>query len=304
MIASASTRVNRSLTLEYTDLSREPGRITTELLFQTRRSLFYRFFGLGPQSAPEDESSYVRTYVFGLASVHYNLPWNLAAGFTAEARRDWVDPSKGFSELPSIEERFPAIPGLDGGALLSVGPSLRFDTRERAEYSDFGLGVRAVSRVRRGVARFRSLRPPAARQPGAGARGELAAGGRAVAGQPTPPAASDLPFYYLSSLGGELAAARIQRGPLHRSRGLGGGPGAADPDPAHRPVRCGQPTGGWIRSWPPVRYSDADAHPFSKVRLAGGVGFRVFVPPNVLGRVDLAWGGEGLKAYVVLGYPF
>jgi hypothetical protein len=34
-----------------------------------------------------------------------------------------------------------------------------------------------------------------------------------------------------------------------------------------------------------------------------GLGFRAWVHPNILGRVDAAYGGEGLKFYVVLGYP-
>jgi hypothetical protein len=34
------------------------------------------------------------------------------------------------------------------------------------------------------------------------------------------------------------------------------------------------------------------------------VGLRAWVHPNIVGRVDLAYGGEGIRAYVVLGYPF
>jgi hypothetical protein len=45
---------------------------------------------------------------------------------------------------------------------------------------------------------------------------------------------------------------------------------------------------------------DIVSHP----RIAGGAGFRGWVRPNVLGRVDVAYGGEGFRAYVVLGYPF
>jgi len=43
---------------------------------------------------------------------------------------------------------------------------------------------------------------------------------------------------------------------------------------------------------------------FSNTKLAGGVGFRAWVHPNVVGRVDVADGGEGLLTYVELGYPF
>ena len=31
---------------------------------------------------------------------------------------------------------------------------------------------------------------------------------------------------------------------------------------------------------------------------------RMWIHPDILGRVDLAYGGEGLRAYVVLGYPY
>jgi hypothetical protein len=48
------------------------------------------------------------------------------------------------------------------------------------------------------------------------------------------------------------------------------------------------------------RTSNFVSHP----RVAGGVGFRGWVQPTVLGRVDLAYSGEGFRAYVVLGYPF
>jgi hemolysin activation/secretion protein len=47
-------------------------------------------------------------------------------------------------------------------------------------------------------------------------------------------------------------------------------------------------------------FDAALSHP----QLAAGVGFRAFVHPNVLGRVDVANGGEGFKFYVELGYPY
>jgi hypothetical protein len=42
----------------------------------------------------------------------------------------------------------------------------------------------------------------------------------------------------------------------------------------------------------------------SHPRVAAGVGFRALVRPNVLGRVDVATGGEGWKVYVEIGYPY
>ena len=42
----------------------------------------------------------------------------------------------------------------------------------------------------------------------------------------------------------------------------------------------------------------------SRPKLALGLGLRAFVRSNVLGRIDLAAGGEGLKVYVELGCPY
>jgi len=35
-----------------------------------------------------------------------------------------------------------------------------------------------------------------------------------------------------------------------------------------------------------------------------GIGFRAVVRPNIVGRVDMGVGNEGLKMFVGLGYPF
>jgi hypothetical protein len=42
----------------------------------------------------------------------------------------------------------------------------------------------------------------------------------------------------------------------------------------------------------------------SHVRYSVGIGLRAWVHPNLLGRVDLAYAGEGIRAYIVLGYPY
>ena len=43
---------------------------------------------------------------------------------------------------------------------------------------------------------------------------------------------------------------------------------------------------------------------FSYPRVAVGAGFRAWVHPNVVGRIDVANGGEGWKVYVEIGYPY
>src|ERR1700682_2176389 len=47
-IASASTRINSNLLIQWRDLPRLPGAFTTEAELRWQRSAFYRFFCLGP----------------------------------------------------------------------------------------------------------------------------------------------------------------------------------------------------------------------------------------------------------------
>lgn len=43
---------------------------------------------------------------------------------------------------------------------------------------------------------------------------------------------------------------------------------------------------------------------FDDIQPVGGLGMRAVVPPNVVGRVDIAVGTEGYSVYTMLGYPF
>ena len=56
-------------------------------------------------------------------------------------------------------------------------------------------------------------------------------------------------------------------------------------------IATGQVFGAW---------KEILAHP----RVSGGVGLRAFVRPRLVGRVDLAYGGEGFEVYVDIGYPY
>jgi hemolysin activation/secretion protein len=49
---------------------------------------------------------------------------------------------------------------------------------------------------------------------------------------------------------------------------------------------------------------DRLAEAASRPRFAAGVGFRAFVHPNIVGRIDVAGASEGLKVYVEIGYPY
>lgn len=51
-------------------------------------------------------------------------------------------------------------------------------------------------------------------------------------------------------------------------------------------------------------YNELSNLDFNHWQPVGGVGLRLFVPPNVVGRLDFAFGSEGFEMYTALGYPF
>jgi len=51
-------------------------------------------------------------------------------------------------------------------------------------------------------------------------------------------------------------------------------------------------------------FSSAAEFPLEHLHVAGGVGFRVVIHPQVVGYVDLGYGSEGFAAFTGLDYPF
>jgi hypothetical protein len=277
------------------------GHLSVEIVAQARRNLFFRFFGLGPESLASGESSYTRTTTLAEARVGVNLPWHLNPGVRVLVRRDWLTQHAVFN-LPEVQVAHPDAPGLDGAALGSLGLTLRYDTREGGDYAARGMAFEVAGSRAIGLAGFdhfwqvstqaRALVPETRFLTG-GARLWFS---RQLGGH-------DLPFYYQSSLGGEDLLRGfpddrfIDRGAWEveleqRLRVLETHIFHVDTEWRIDPfVAAGQ-----VFDQP----EDIASHP----RWAVGVGFRTFIRPNVLGRVDLAYASEGLRIYVVLGYPY
>jgi hypothetical protein len=301
-IVSASTHVNRSLRFDYRDVPGDVGRGTLEIQALARRNIFYRFFGFGPDTVHADQSSYIRE--LGLLSVRYGV--NLAPYFNLGARAGvrGDKPQEGtVQNLPSTFASYPGTPGLGGAALATIELSLRYDTRFRGDFGrsgfaselhaardigfDGGVSLWRLTWHTRGLLRETSFMTGAARlywtdQYGGG---------------------PNVPFYYRSMLGGDtLFRAFTEDRFIDR--------GAWEAEVEQRFLLFRTNWFGVTTDWrmdPFVAvgqvYPDA-AHIVSHVRPAAGVGFRAFVYPNVLGRVDVAYSSDGLVAFVLMGYPY
>jgi hypothetical protein len=301
LILAGSTHVNRSFRFDFRNVPGFPWSMTEEVQLLARRSLFYRFFGFGPDTTHADQSSYTRELALASARAGVNLAphWNL--GVRGGAR--WDKPQVGaVFGLPPTQLRYPGTPGLDGAALGTFELSLRFDTRDRGDYDVAGVaselhGARDFA-LKNGESFWRATwHTRVLWTEGAWARGAAHLYWTDESGGPR------VPFYYRSALGGDT----LFRG-FTDDRFIDRGAWEAEFEQRFRlfTTHLFHVTADW-RADPFVAvgqvYPELDSM-FSRVRKVIGLGLRSFVYPNVLGRVDLAYGSDGFVAYVILGYPY
>lgn len=300
VIGSASTRINYNLLVLWQHLPAGTGAWTDEAMVRIDRSAFDRFFGLGPDTAMAAESSYTGSRALATIRRGRNLIGPLNAGASAGIERDGID-DEGVPGLALSPEMFPAVSGMHGASVAWQGVDVRYDDRAGGDYTEQGVRLEASGALVEGLERS-----PAFGRFGAQARGvwpELDGLSGAARAAWTAVTDGDAPFYQQSSLGGSYlmrgftegrfvdrqawTAEAEQRIRLLQTRMFGVVTDwRADPF-----VAVGQVFGG---------FDSALSHP----QVAAGVGLRAFVRPNLVGRVDLATGGEGMKVYVEIGYPY
>jgi hypothetical protein len=300
-IVAASTHVNRSFRFDFRDVPGLPLRRTFEVQLLARKNIFYRYFGLGPDTIHAAQSSYTRALALGGARLGLNLLPHLNVGVRGGAR--WDRPERGaVFHLPPTQDLYPTAPGLAGAALATGELSIRFDTRDLGDYDVSGVaselhvardfGLSNAPSFWRLTWHTRVLVPEASFLTGAAHlywTDELGGAG--------------VPFYYRSALGGDV----LFRG-FTDDRFI---------DRAAWEAEAEQRFKLFSTHWFHV-IADWRADPFvaagqvfpdyanivSHVRWVAGLGLRAFVHPNILGRVDLAYSSDGFAAYVLLGYPY
>ena len=302
LIAAASTNVNRTLWTTYTDLPIECGRATLEIEGMVRRNIFFRYYGLGPESDQANQSSFTKATALSTVRWGWNLPAHFNLGARGTLRSDQPLRHPIFS-LPATQDLFPTAPGLSGASAIGAELSLRFDTRPVAEYSANGIASELRAGYAAGLSGFDHVWRVLFQLRGVlGEKSWLQSAGRVYwtteEGGPRP-----VPFYYQSTLGGENLLRGFPEGRFYdRAAWL------AEFEQRFRLLEThlfGVATDWRIDPFVGVgqvydKTADAVAHP----QVSVGVGVRAWVKPNVLGRVDIAYAGEGLNAYVVLGYPY
>jgi hypothetical protein len=300
VIGSVSTRINYQLVVSWRRLPTAAGTVTHEVVGRLERNAFARFYGIGPDTTADDESSYTAARALVGLRHGINLTDSLNIGLTLGVEHDGVE-DRGVPNLPLAPERFPDAPGMRGATLMSQGFELRYDDRVGGEFAERGYRVAAWVSLVEGIAGSPTfVRGGVQASALVSELDWLASAGRVYWNAVS---SSNAPFYQQSQLGGSQLLRGFpegrftdrqawtieleQRIRLYQSRFFG-----VVTDWRIDPfVAAGQVFHG---------VDDVVAHP----RLTVGAGVRLFVRPRLLARLDVATGGEGPSIYVDLGYPF
>jgi hypothetical protein len=301
-VLSGSTRTNWGGHLLWENAPVLQGEWTDRVLFRFGRNIFYRFFGIGADTEEGAQTSHTRlmedlTYRRGVNLLpHFNI------GVRGRLAQNQVQ-SIGVSGYPLSNQVFPTVPGMSSaGAIAEEQLDLYYDTRKSKDYSTEGFYAGLLTGPAQGITpgapRFWDTTVEAKELFTESDR--LQAGARVYVHYVNSP---QVPFYYQTSLGGSF----LMRGFIEdRFIDQGGWTAEFEQRIQLFQTHIYGVTADW-RVDPFVAVGQVfgdDTGPFSNVKVAEGLGFRAWVRPNVLGRVDVAYAGEGINTYVELGYPF
>jgi outer membrane protein assembly factor BamA len=297
---SVSSRVNWGTLFMWSNLPLDQGSQTDDVFFRLQRSVFFRFFGIGPDTVAGNETSHTRLRVDLAYRRGINIVRNFNIGARVELARDLVQ-NQTAPGFPFSRDVFPNTPGMSSASIFSQSLDIRYDTRPFQNYSLEGwygdLAFGPVEGLAGSPTYFASQaegRVVHEELPG------LSGGARFLVSYVT---STQTPFYYQSNLGGSDTL----RG-FTEDRFIDRGSWTLELEQRIRLFAThiyGVTTDWRVDPFITIGqvYHDFSGF-FSHVRVTEGLGFRAWVRPNVLGRIDVATGGEGLKVYVELGYPF
>ncbi|HVV51671.1 MAG TPA: BamA/TamA family outer membrane protein, partial [Polyangia bacterium] len=300
--AAASTHIDRTIWITYLDLPVERGRATLEVDALVRRNIFYRFFGLGPDSLESDQSSYTRTVAGLTARWGWNFPAHFNLGARGTVRGDSLLRNPIFG-LPATQDLFPTAPGIDGAGVAAGELSLRFDTRPAAEYSDTGVAAELRAAYDRPLTSFEPYWQLTGQARALYRENSFLQSAARVYWTRELGGGAEIPFYYQAILGGDS----LLRG-FPDDRFIDRAAWEAEIEQRFRLLEThifGVTTDWRVDPFVAAgQVYDRFAALASNVQVSVGAGLRAWVKPNVLGRVDVAYAGEGINVYVVLGYPY
>lgn len=310
-----SEKVERGIDFGYKHVAAGGGRYILAADFAAFNNPFARFFGFGNKTTEARETNYTSRELLAKLAVGLNLTPDFLIMWTERFRIVRVDEGV-VSSLPQIRQFFPAIPGIQGAQVLGHGLVFRYDTRNSQLIPTKGTYVNISAEFNQ----------------------NLQAGDENQWGHVTldarhliPHASGRMVFvsrFFFNGVFGQIERKRSQLGvPFYEQPALGG-------EDTLRAFGYNRFIGSWavlINLEERVRLLDktifdhdiglelapfvdigrvgrtgvdATRLLFTNVQVNPGIGLRLLALPSVVGRFDVAYGEDGMNAFVGLDYPF
>lgn len=300
--ASFAQRYDREITVRFFD-PHFLGKYYLEADFTYLKTPFGRFFGLGPRRTESNQSNFTsRNFKVDVATGYYLLDHLHLDMVTRFHTTDLLN--RAIEDLDDTLTRYGALANVVDSTNFINEIALVFDNRPEREYSTSGSQVR--------LAYFLSHKKLGSDKTFQGWSLEAIHLFPLIKGRMNTALRFNfqevfgkrVPFYELSSLGGAnefrafTPARFVDQGKIvfqieERIKVAGwelfGIPFEIHTDPFFELGRV---------------FDAVDNLGFGNWQPVGGLGFRLFVPPNIVGRLDVAVGSDGLEIYTELGYPF
>ncbi|MDB4954956.1 MAG: hypothetical protein JWO36_2525 [Myxococcales bacterium] len=297
VIASASTHINYRAVVEW----QRAGTWTSEIMGRLQRSAFGRFYGIGPETPESAASSFTGRRAIASAREGRTFAGAFNIGLTLGVEHDRVE-DIGVPGLPLAPEVFPDIPGMHGKSTLTwQGLDVRYDDRDGGAFASRGLRLQLSGAVVEGI-----RGTPSFLRAGADASGivpELSWLSGAWRFHWSAVSSSEIPFYHQSELGGPFLLRGFADGRFVARQAW-----TVELEQRVRVLEThffGVTTEWRIDPFVAAgQVFDTIDGAVSHPRLTAGFGFRAFVHPKTVARIDLATGGEGTNVYVEIGYPY
>ena len=311
IIAGLKQRVERGVDAQYQFGRLREGKFTSTTDLDFDRDGTPRFYGIGNNSRQIAQTNYTAQTSLAQEQLGWNLTHNWQLLYTIRKRIVDVLPGT-LASVPSIQTRFAHLLGIGTNTELLNRYSIVYDTRDdlTAPRSGMRIVIYGGAASRGGI-----FNDSLYSEAGADARGYWAVRPDTVVATHASirylPTAERLPFWALSSIGGDQSDVGGQQ-PL---RGYGAGrfydrnafSGSAevrhvfwsfDAVATHVDLE--------IAPFVDVGqvFGRTSTFPIQQLHKVGGVGFRGVARPSVVGYVDVGYGDEGAAVFTGLNYPF
>jgi hypothetical protein len=311
IVGGAREKVERGLDLQYQLGRLHQGNFTSTTDVDFDRDGTPRFFGIGNDTQLANQTNYTSQTTLLQEQLGWNLTPHWQLLYTIRERIVKVLPGT-LSSIPSIQTLFPNVQGLGTTSELLNRYSVIYDTRDDLTAPRKGMRIVIYGgAASRGGIFNDSLYSEA----GGDARGywpiredTIVAAHMSIRYMPS---ATRLPFWALSSIGGDQSDVGGQQ-PL---RGFGAGRfydrNAFSASAEVRHIVWGfdaEATHVDLEIAPFVDLGQVFARtsdfPIDRLHKVGGVAFRGIARPSVVGYVDVGYGSEGAAVFTGLNYPF